>query len=344
MQAWGAYCRLIESFESADITVSTAANTLLTQEQLPDTAQRFLSQLAQVRRLSPLTATRYAQALRRLHAVQMDLSQVRATDLIAVLKQQRAAGITPRSLAVMASAWRSYARWAIKQGVLTLDPTLQLSTPKAAKPLPKALGIDQAGGLIDRSHNIAAEPGTPEHAFGLRDAAILELLYGAGLRAAELLSIDREPQAQSISWVDWAASEVRVLGKGGKTRRVPLPSMTIDAIKAWVAVRPLVCSQPDEPALFVGKRGGRLSGTELRRATQRAGQNAGLNQGLHPHMLRHSFASHVLQSSGDLRAVQELLGHSSIVATQVYTRLDFQHLSKVYDQAHPRAKLAKVKP
>ena len=259
---------------------------------------------------------------------------------MAVVKAQRMAGLTPRSLAGMASAWRHYYRWAVKYGLVTADPTTTLTTPKASKPLPKALAADVAERLLKKATITDTKVGSTEHTLHQRDRALLEVLYGAGLRAAEILSLDTHKHASSQSWLDTAAGEVQVLGKGGKTRRVPLPRLALVAVNDWLAVRSnmLPATQSNaEPALFLGKRGARLGGSELRRATQRMAQHAELGQGVHPHMLRHSYASHLLQSSGDLRAVQELLGHSSITATQVYTRLDFLHLAKVYDKAHPRA-------
>ena len=341
---------------------------------LPDSAQQFLAQLTEIRRYSPLSAKRYAQALRLLHSTHPQLIDVRPVDLGAILKQQRSAGLSPRSLGVMASAWRSYCRWAVKHRLIERDPTLLIATPKVSKPLPKALSADGTGGVLQEANTAADNPlaqrdkaGKPlkplaikhykskklsaaqaaaqaqvqikTQAIRARDAAILEMLYGTGLRAAELMSLDTHRHASSVSWLDVPSNEVQVLGKGGKTRRVPLPALTLTVLQHWLGERArlLAADNLAEPALFLASRGGRLGGTELRRATQAAASGAQLGQGLHPHMLRHSYASHLLQSSGDLRAVQELLGHSSIVSTQVYTRLDFLHLAKVYDAAHPRA-------
>jgi integrase/recombinase XerC len=243
--------------------------------------------------------------------------------------------------------------------------------PKAGKPLPKALPVDAMYAFLEHSAppkttidsidsidstdtdkldtaittaNVAKplETSPREQALALRDQAVLELLYGCGLRAAELLSLDTLKTAHNQGWINTAAEQVHVLGKGNKPRIVPLPNLVQQAVNQWLAVREVLLPR-DTDALFLGVRGDRLSGTELRRITQRRAVAAKLGQGVHPHMLRHSYASHLLQSSSDLRGIQDLLGHASIVSTQVYTRLDFQHLAKIYDQAHPRAK-AKPKP
>jgi integrase/recombinase XerC len=170
-----------------------------------------------------------------------------------------------------------------------------------------------------------------------RDRAMVELLYGAGLRAAELMALDAQASGQAAGWVDLQAMEVHVLGKGGKRRSTPLGRAAADALQAWLAVRGQVAAA-GEPALFVGARGHRVAGSVLRTMLSKRAISAGMPAHVHPHMLRHSFASHLLQSSGDLRAVQELLGHAHITTTQVYTQLDLQHLARIYDAAHPRAK------
>jgi len=166
---------------------------------------------------------------------------------------------------------------------------------------------------------------------------MVELLYGAGLRASELTSLDVQASGQAAGWVDLQSAEVHVLGKGGKRRSTPLGKAAAEALRAWLAVRPQV-AVPGEAALFVGARGKRVAGSTLRAMLSTRAVSAGAPAHVHPHMLRHSFASHLLQSSGDLRAVQELLGHAHITTTQVYTQLDHQHLARIYDAAHPRAK------
>jgi integrase/recombinase XerC len=195
--------------------------------------------------------------------------------------------------------------------------------------LPKALGVDDAMQLADH-HEAAADP-----VLEARDVAIVELLYGCGLRVGELVGLDVVASAKARGWIDLDAGEAHVLGKGSKRRAVPIGAKAVQALQAWLALRAQMAG--DDPALFVGRGGRRLTSQSIWLRLRRRSQQAGLAMPVHPHMLRHSFASHVLQSSGDLRAVQELLGHANISTTQVYTRLDFQHLAKAYDAAHPRA-------
>lgn len=305
---------------------------------LPPSAQQFLEQLLTQRQLSPLTQRRYAHALGVLHAISPQLTDIKGAQMQRAISQHHAAGLSPRSLAVMTSAWRSYCQWAHKHGLLPLDSSRDLLLPKIGKPLPKALPADVTHAFL--SHQAAPVMDDPlQQALNLRDQAVLEVLYGCGLRASELLGLDCAKTAGSTGWLDPAVPALRVLGKGNKPRAVPLPSMAFDAIKTWLAAQAADLKRVEgEKALFLGVRGTRLSGTELRRITQRRALQTQAGQGVHPHMLRHSYASHLLQSSSDLRGVQELLGHASIRATQVYTRLDFQHLASIYDKAHPRAK------
>jgi integrase/recombinase XerC len=201
--------------------------------------------------------------------------------------------------------------------------------PKAGKPLPKALGVDEAVQLANYEHS----PDDP--ALDARDHCITELLYGCGLRMGELVGLDVAASGSARGWIDAQAGEAHVLGKGSKRRSVPVGRAALAALARWLELRSAWAGE--DPALFIGARGQRLSPHHIRVRLKRRSMLAGLVTPVHPHMLRHSFASHVLQSSGDLRAVQELLGHASISTTQVYTRLDFQHLAQVYDAAHPRA-------
>ena len=215
-----------------------------------------------------------------------------------------------------------------------------LRAPKAPKPLPKALGVDDAVRLAEFD-NPGADPWLEA-----RDAAMVELLYGCGLRVGELAGLDAIPNAdtqrQGRGWVDLQAGEAHVFGKGSKRRSVPVGAAATAALQAWLQLRATPFggegSARLDTALFVGQRGKRLTAQSIWLRLRQRSQQAGLTTPVHPHMLRHSFASHLLQSSGDLRAVQELLGHANITTTQVYTRLDFQHLAKVYDAAHPRAR------
>ena len=226
----------------------------------------------------------------------------------------------------MLSAWRTFFRWLARHHGLAANPCVGIRAPKVPKALPKALSPDAAQRLLD-----APAEGT----LAMRDKAMFELFYSSGLRLAELVSLDASHAA-----LIRRDREVTVTGKGSRTRTVPVGARAVEALDAWAAVR-AQHAKPDEPALFVGARGRRIAHAVVQDALKRWALRAGLTENVHPHVLRHSFASHVLQSSGDLRAVQEMLGHASISTTQVYTHLDFQHLAKVYDAAHPRARKKK---
>lgn len=307
---------------------------------LPADLTRFLEHQRVQRRLAARTLTIYTQALTRLHeAVQREGVELRAVKPHHVrhwVARLHAGGLGPRSIALHLSAWRGFYRWLGRDGWVALNPVEGVRAPKAAKPLPKALPVDHAVALAEHQ---AVAPPAARHALALdvRDHAIVELLYGCGLRSAELLGLDVRASVPAAGWVDASAGEAHVLGKGSKRRSVPVGGAALRALQAWLALRATLAS-PDEPALFVSQRGTRLTAQQLRARLRQRALEAGLPTHVHPHMLRHSFASHLLQSSGDLRAVQELLGHAHISTTQVYTKLDFQHLAKVYDAAHPRAK------
>ncbi len=287
-------------------------------------------------RLSPRTLRLYADGLARLQALLAEasidaraLSIAQARRLAALLHRE---GLAPKSIALLLSVWRSAYRWLGLQGRVALNPFDGLRAPKGPKPLPKALGVDDAVQLATHVPDEVADS-----RLEARDRAMVELLYGAGLRAAELIGLDAQASGQAAGWVDLQAGEVHVLGKGSKRRSTPLGRAAAEALQAWLAVRPQLAA-PGEPALFVGARGHRLAGSTLRAMLGARAVSAGMPAHVHPHMLRHSFASHLLQSSGDLRGVQELLGHAHITTTQVYTQLDHQHLARIYDAAHPRAK------
>jgi integrase/recombinase XerC len=246
-------------------------------------------------------------------------------------------GLGSKTLALQLSSWRGFYKWLINNGEITHNPCLDVKPPKAAKPLPKALGVDAAMALAQYQPSEV----TP---LSVRDSLIVELLYGCGLRVSELVGLDvvasDEAMQEGRGWIDEQAGEVHVFGKGSKRRMVPLGSKALDALLAYKPYRMVLCKgNALEPALLIGSKGKRLTRAAVWGSLRSRSLAAGLTSSVHPHMLRHSFASHVLQSSGDLRAVQELLGHSSIASTQVYTRLDFQHLAKIYDNSHPRAKL-----
>jgi len=230
-------------------------------------------------------------------------------------------GLGGRSIARALSALRGLFRFLMKQGLVRDNPVVDVRAPKSPKRLPRTLDVDQTSRLLD------ARPTEP---LELRDLAMWELAYSCGLRVSELVGLD-------LDALDLRAREARVLGKGRKERIVPVGSQAVLAVERWLPARGLLAA-PDETALFVGRRGRRIAVGEVQTRLKAWARRQGIDVPLHPHMLRHSFATHLLESSGDLRAVQELLGHSDIRTTQVYTHLDFQHLARVYDAAHPRAK------
>jgi integrase/recombinase XerC len=288
-------------------------------------AGAYLDALRHQRRLSPATLTNYGHALRALFSLlkestlaSLDPAQVRR--FVAVL---HARGLGPRSLALMLSAWRGFYHWLVRHRGFSANPVLGVRAPKAARPLPKALSVEAAQQLLDEQPRTAAL---------VRDAAMFELLYSSGLRLGELIALNMDDGR-----LDLAQAEVTVTGKGSKTRTVPIGAKAREALKAWTGRRAELAA-PGERALFVGGRGRRIAPSVVNTRLRAWARRRGLGQRVHPHMLRHSFATHMLQSSQDLRAVQELLGHASISTTQVYTHLDFQALAKVYDAAHPRAR------
>lgn len=252
-------------------------------------------------------------------------------------------GLGPRSLARALAAWRGFYQWWSPQAGLTNNPVAGIRAPKAPRNLPKALSVEQAQVLLDH-------PGLPEPktAIECRDQAMFEVLYSSGLRLAELVSLDwrytRAAGYETQSWIQPEEHEVTVKGKGNKTRSVPLGGKAIQAVKRWLEVRDQLAAAAVSPggasdaaALFLGARGKRISPRVVQLQLDRLAIRVGLPMHVHPHILRHSFASHLLQSAQDLRAVQDMLGHANISTTQIYTRLDFQHLAKAYDLAHPRA-------
>lgn len=301
----------------------------------PAGVDAYLTHLRVERRLAPRSLQAYAEALARLQALAdadgVALPAVAAHHVRGWVARLHRDGLGPRSLALQLSAWRGLYRWWGLQGQLAANPVEGVRAPKAGKPLPKALSVDHAVALADH------QPVHGDPALALRDHCIVELLYGCGLRVGELVGLDLAPSASAAGWVDDADASAHVLGKGGKRRSVPVGAAALRALAAWRAQRATVASA-GEPALFVSRRGTRLTASQVRTRLKALALSAGVPTHVHPHMLRHSFASHLLQSSGDLRAVQELLGHASITTTQVYTRLDFQHLARVYDAAHPRAR------
>jgi len=296
---------------------------------------RHLQHLAVERRLAARTLSLYGEAFARLQrfalAAAVPLRQAEMHHIRRWAAQLHGAGLAPRSIALALSAWRGFYRWLGGEGLVAANPVQGVRAPRAAQPLPKALSVDDAVALVAHRDE-ASSP-----LLAARDACIAELLYGCGLRVGELVGLDVVAGAAAAGWIDAADASAHVLGKGSKRRSVPVGKPALQALQAWLAQRGEV-ARPGEPALFVSRRGTRLTPSQVRSRLKAQALAAGLPTHVHPHMLRHSFASHVLQSSGDLRAVQELLGHANITTTQVYTKLDFGHLSKVYDAAHPRAK------
>ncbi|MGE4338416.1 MAG: tyrosine recombinase XerC [Pigmentiphaga sp.] len=312
---------------------------------MTDAFDSWLTELAQVRRYSPHTVAAYrrdAAPLREL-AVSKPAAQIDAADLRRLLAQAHAAGASPRSLARRLSSWRQFFQWLSRHEALAANPTDGLRAPRRGRELPKALAVDQTQALLEQAGRRPAEAGDAEtRATASRDLAMAELLYSSGLRLSELVGLDIHyadgGNGGSRGWIHLAEAEVTVIGKGNKRRTVPLGRPAIAALETWLELRPSWLVDPAELAVFVGRRGRRIAPGVVQQRLARLGQAGGLPTRLHPHMLRHSFASHLLQSAQDLRAVQELLGHASLSTTQIYTRLDYQHLAQVYDQAHPRAR------
>jgi integrase/recombinase XerC len=283
----------------------------------------YLSHLAHEKRLAVHTVENYARDVRDLLRLvgTTPLETLGVHDIRRCVARLHAGGLGGRSIARKLSAWRSFFGYLARDHGFTANPVTGLKAPKAPKRLPASLTPDEAAQLLD---------GKDEGDLALRDKALFELIYSSGLRLAEAVGLDPPD-------VDLRERTVRVTGKGSKTRVVPVGAQAAQAIEAWLAAR-AVLARPGETALFVNQAGRRIGPRSVQTALKALAVARGLTRNVHPHVLRHSFASHVLQSSGDLRAVQELLGHASISTTQVYTHLDYQHLAKVYDNAHPRAK------
>lgn len=309
---------------------------------LPSPMEQWLQHLQANRRYSPHTLAAYRQDLRHLVQCHPDtaLESMTESHIRHAIARLHSQGLKPRSLARALAAWRGFFQWRAPLSGMDSNPVAGVRAPKAPRGLPKALSVEQAQVLLDR-------PGLPEPASAAdcRDQAMFEVLYSSGLRLAELVSLDwrytRQAQYESQSWIQLTEQEAIVKGKGNKTRSVPLGGKAIAAIERWLTLRHQMLSGQQDPdttsALFLGIRGKRISPRVVQSQLDKLAALVGLPVHVHPHSLRHSFASHMLQSAQDLRAVQELLGHANISTTQIYTRLDFQHLAQAYDQAHPRA-------
>jgi integrase/recombinase XerC len=308
-----------------------------------DWVARYLDHVRYEKRLAERTHALYTLDLQKLSdyakAAGVELEAVQSSHIRRWVSQMHSGGRSGRGIALILSGWRGFYTWLGREGVVQSNPVQDVRAPKAPKPLPKALSVDDAMQLAEFS--AAADVTDPW--LECRDAAMVELLYGCGLRVGELVGLDVQASNTAKGWLDLESGEAHVLGKGSKRRSVPIGSKALEAVHAWLAMRVEGSSDKGvssevQSALFIGRHGTRLTAQAIWQRLKQRSLKAGLSTPVHPHMLRHSFASHVLQSSSDLRAVQELLGHANISTTQVYTRLDFQHLAKAYDAAHPRAR------
>ena len=337
-----------------------------------DWVARYLDHVRYEKRLAERTHALYTLDLQKLSdyakAAGVALEAVQSSHIRRWVSQMHSGGRSGRGIALILSGWRGFYTWLGREGVVQSNPVQDVRAPKAPKPLPMALSVDDAMQLAEFS----ATPDVTDPWLECRDAAMVELLYGCGLRVGELVGLDAQASNTAKGWLDLEGAEAHVLGKGSKRRSVPIGSKALLAVNAWLAVREqgLKLLQQEvavlkgtttkgtatkgkflddassdkkvpsevQSALFIGRHGTRLTAQAIWQRLKQRSLKAGLSTPVHPHMLRHSFASHLLQSSSDLRAVQELLGHANISTTQVYTRLDFQHLAKAYDAAHPRAR------
>ena len=304
-----------------------------------DLVARYLDHVRFEKRLAERTLALYALDLDKLcdyaQEAKLALTDVQTAHVRRWVAQMHGGGRSGRGIALILSGWRGFYAWLGREGLVKSNPVQDVRAPKAPKPLPKALSVDDAVQLADFTPSDASDPWLV-----CRDSAMVELLYGCGMRVGELVGLDAQASANAKGWLDLESGEAHVLGKGSKRRSVPVGSKALDAVRAWLAVRNegLNAATAEQTALFIGRNGTRLTAQSIWQRLRQRSLKAGLATPVHPHMLRHSFASHVLQSSQDLRGVQELLGHANITTTQVYTRLDFQHLAKAYDAAHPRAR------
>jgi integrase/recombinase XerC len=293
--------------------------------------EAFARHIGSERRLSPHTLSNYQRDLQQAASLLQergldDWSAVNQHEVRALVAMWHRRGKGSTSIQRMLSSLRTFYRFLLREGLAKDNPADGIRAPKGAKRLPKTLDQEQVGHLLDNNNE--------DDPLALRDQAMMELIYSSGLRLAELVSLD-------IDTIDFRDGEMMVTGKGSKSRVLPVGAPAIAAVRAWIKQRLALIKDADEKALFVNTHGRRVSARTVQQRLARAAKLRGLDQHLHPHMLRHSFATHMLEASGDLRAVQELLGHANLSTTQVYTHLDFQHLASVYDGAHPRAQRKK---
>lgn len=311
----------------------------------------YLDTLSGQRQLSGQTVINYRRDLEELigFADKTALTDLLSGDIRRFTSRLHAKGLNPRSISRKLSAWRGFYHWLIEENRMSANPFDDIHAPRKSKPLPKALSVDDAVRVVASFSE--KEVAGQDKAILLCNRAMFELLYSSGLRVSELTSLDIQPvrnaDYSSDSWINLTEKEVTVTGKGNKTRIVPVGDAAIQAIHDWLVARndTLDSTLPETHthALFINSRGKRMSPRMVQLRLKSHAKALGLPVNMHPHVLRHSFASHILQSSGDLRAVQEMLGHASIASTQVYTALDFQRLAEVYDAAHPRAKKSDIK-
>ena len=293
-----------------------------------DYLDQFIQTLRSEKYYSPHTCSNYRRDLQRFQAYLEeraidDWAGVAYNDVSGFAAQRHRQGRKSRTIARELSSIRSFYQFLIRCSVVAKNPALEVSAPKSDKPLPKTCdpeSLEQLLRVTDDNDELL-----------LRDIAIFELIYSSGLRLAELVGIDLDD-------IDLKQQQLVVTGKGNKTRHLPVGSKAVSAVQRWLRVRPNYCRDNDQKALFLSKPGKRISARNVQSRLNHLIQRQGLGQKISPHVLRHSFATHLLESSSDLRAVQELLGHANIATTQIYTHLDFQHLANVYDAAHPRAR------
>ncbi len=301
------------------------------ENQCPLTAKSedYLQYLRVERRLSPLTITNYRRQLTTVITMLSEMglnswSELDTPRVRNVAAKSRRAGLQAASMALRLSSLRSFCDWMVLEGEMSANPVKSVRAPKAKKTLPKNIDVDEVAQLLNIE---GTDP------LSVRDRTMLEVMYGAGLRLAELVGLD-------ILHLDLASGEVRVIGKGSKERKIPVGQTAVSWLKRWLEMRELY--DPEDNAVFISTQSGqRMSARNVQKRFEQWGIKQGMNSHINPHKLRHSFATHILESSGDLRGVQELLGHANLSTTQIYTHLDFQHLANVYDVAHPRAKREK---
>ncbi|MDX7991268.1 tyrosine recombinase XerC [Xenorhabdus littoralis] len=298
-------------------------------DQLLESVETFLHYLRVERRLSPLTMTNYRRHLTVLAKMSLEMGvdewqKLEPATVRMFASRSRRAGLQSASIALRLSSLRSFLDWMVTQGILDANPAKAVSAPRKKRHLPKNMDVDEVNQLLNINLN---DP------LSVRDRAMLEVMYGAGLRLSELVGLD-------CRHLDLASGDVWVHGKGSKERKVPFGRVAQEWLQRWLGMRELF--EPENDAVFISSKSGkRISARNVQKRFEQWGIKQGVNSHINPHKLRHSFATHILESSGDLRAVQELLGHANLSTTQIYTHLDFQHLTKVYDVAHPRAKRGK---